>query len=739
MTQIKIFGIRHHGAGSTKRLLQALDQFQPDVLAIELPEEAKQLIPLINEQTIVPPIAFLFYDANNPDHSIYLPLAVFSPEYQAILFSIKHTIPIFPIDLPAGISMQHSNFSASPEADLDKRQKSMIHDPIGFLAKQAGYKDSERWWEIHFEQWTDHDKLFDFIQNLMGELRHKSLGLDDSETLIREQFMRIQLRKLIQKKFKKIAVICGAWHGPLLIEEELKRTEEETLKSLKTTNIKTCIIPWTYKNMSLENGYSAGIQSPIWHEALFNNAQNASSEFLVKAIHYLRKEGIDLSPASAMDAEMLATNLALIRNLPFPGLEELLESANCVFGKGSLKNSATIREHILCGEVTGKIEIGKQSLPFIICFHEALRKLRLTRFWKDGHQEHLDLDLRKENHLLISQFLHFTQLVELNWVNTKVIEVNALGNFHENWWFHWRPELEIQLIQIALCGNSLREAALKYLIRKLNGPIEFYKIGQFLDSALKSGFHEVLPLLKTKIENIILQNADVIQLSTMIRPLLSGMDYGAIHQTDLDFIKSVLETLISKIVIAFPEAVHFVDAKRSKMLLEVLFVIQLYFDKFKQHDLASFWKEQLAHIISDDLAHPLIKGKIWNLMLERKWTGMDEFIHAFDLQFSLHSEIPQAAQWFEGFLYNQSAFYLMHPDILRSLDFWIQSLDEIHFNEYLPLLRRTLDSITPGERQRIFKLLKNQTTIKIEEPEVELFIDLRRVSLIEKYLEKLSN
>lgn len=745
MSELKIFGIRHHGAGSSRRLLNALEEYQPDIIAIELPEESQTLIPLIDEKTIIPPVAFLFYNALNPDHSIYLPFAVFSPEYQAILFSKKNKIPIQCIDLPASVSLMHSNFINNTEQELNKKQKTITRDPIAYLAKQDGFKDSERWWENHFEQWPDDIKLFDIVNDLMTALRNQSLGRDDEETLIREQFMRMQIRVIMKKKYKKIAVVCGAWHGPVLNQEFIVNSEDEFIKPLNSVAINTCIIPWTYKNISLENGYSAGIISPIWHEALFENTKTASSRFLVKAVQLLRREGLELSPSSAIDAELLANNMALLRDLPSPGIEELMESSICIFGKEfSLPSSGMnklvwMKEKILCGEVTGQIELKSQSLPFIKKFHESLKTLRLSRFWKDGHPLELDLDLRKENQLNISQFLHFTQLIELKWTKTRTSEINALGSFHEFWTFHWQPELEIDLIQIALHGITFKEATLKYIQKKLSSQVEIYRIAQYLEHSLKSGFQELLPTLSDKLSEIIIQNPDVVQLSTMIRPLMSGLEYGSIHQTDIHFIRNVLNDLIPKLVISYPEAIKFIDYNKSKQLLFALIVLQLYFDKNKhadKNDLLELWKLQLLQMVHDELSHPLIKGKIWNILLERKWVELDLFLTAFHLQFSLHSDIPQASHWFEGFLYNQTALYLMHPEILESLNTWLQSIEDQHFKEHLPLLRRVFDQISIGERQRIFSSIANKQQLKSHEDLLFWNLDVNRKNKMNKLLER---
>lgn len=95
-----IFGIRHHGPGSARRLCQALKQLQPDIILIEGPPDAESLIPLVASPEMQPPVALLIYLPDNPKESVYYPFAVFSPEWQAIQFGLSNHIPVRFMDLP---------------------------------------------------------------------------------------------------------------------------------------------------------------------------------------------------------------------------------------------------------------------------------------------------------------------------------------------------------------------------------------------------------------------------------------------------------------------------------------------------------------------------------------------------------------------------------------------------------------------------------------------------------------
>ena len=54
-----ILGIRHHGPGSARSVLNALEQIQPDCILIEGPPDANDRIQQIDHVDVSPPIALL--------------------------------------------------------------------------------------------------------------------------------------------------------------------------------------------------------------------------------------------------------------------------------------------------------------------------------------------------------------------------------------------------------------------------------------------------------------------------------------------------------------------------------------------------------------------------------------------------------------------------------------------------------------------------------------------------------
>lgn len=76
---LHFFGIRHHGPGSARSLLKALEALQPDAVLIEGPAECEALLPAVAHEELRPPVAMLVYAQDKPSRASFFPLAEFRP------------------------------------------------------------------------------------------------------------------------------------------------------------------------------------------------------------------------------------------------------------------------------------------------------------------------------------------------------------------------------------------------------------------------------------------------------------------------------------------------------------------------------------------------------------------------------------------------------------------------------------------------------------------------------------
>ena len=55
MSEVRIYGVRHHGPGSARSLLRAFETFDPGAILIEGPADADAMVPYVTD--LVPSIA----------------------------------------------------------------------------------------------------------------------------------------------------------------------------------------------------------------------------------------------------------------------------------------------------------------------------------------------------------------------------------------------------------------------------------------------------------------------------------------------------------------------------------------------------------------------------------------------------------------------------------------------------------------------------------------------------------
>ncbi|MEP7195482.1 MAG: DUF5682 family protein [Saprospiraceae bacterium] len=736
-TEIKIFGIRHHGAGSARRLFQALQNFEPEIICVEMPYESNQIIHQLKTNAHECPLALMFYNRDKPDQMMYYPFAEFSPEYQAMKYSFEKNIVLHAFDLPAGLSLIPSNFKKNTEQSLTYNQKNIVNDPLGYLAKKSGYQDTERWWDAYFESWTEGEDLFEIINSLMLELRLNSDGLDDYETLVREEFMRTELRSLLKQNPKKLAIVCGAWHAPALCIPSSIPIVKMDLKNLQTVPINVNIIPWSYSRLALDKYYSAGVESPVWSQFIFKNPNLAISSWLSYASQQMRKNGFQISTAELIDCERLATELANLREMPIAGIEELLDACIAVIGKGDEKRIQLIKNEIVIGNKSGSLEINNESLPLIKEFQQKLKSLGLKKYWSAESKEKIELDLRKIKHLEISHFLHQAVLLKLDWCFPKSIENKTLGNFHEHWSFDWSIAQEISLAHTAIKGISIEDVIHEYIQEELEASNDFNALALSLEHGLKANLIHLWPKLLDKINILSIHSEDIESLCMLIKPLISSITYGNVHKMDTQVIESIIQRIIPKIILKFGDQCSNIKEDKAKRMLSCLNLLFTFFLHSEDKSYNDLLKTELIIISTNEIVHPIIRGKVWNDLLNERWIGEEQFVTELNYQFRSQTDAQKTAFWMEGFLYQTNNFYLFQDQPLFLINEWLITLDEDNFRGILPLLRRSFSELNTSERRRIISRLSRHEQVDSENKIITL-LDPERLGLLEAFDQFLS-
>ena len=158
-----------------------------------------------------------------------------------------------------------------PTAASDEPRAGLRADPLEALAEVAGHGDPERWWEDVVESRRE-DDAFEAVTEAMAALREAFPDHDPAEER-REAYMRQSIRAA-NKGAENVAVVCGAWHAPALLDLGPAAPDQRTLKGLPKVKVAATWVPWTYGLLARASGYGAGVDSPAWYDQLFDEAED---------------------------------------------------------------------------------------------------------------------------------------------------------------------------------------------------------------------------------------------------------------------------------------------------------------------------------------------------------------------------------------------------------------------------------------------------------------------------------
>ncbi|MBO9612870.1 MAG: hypothetical protein J7619_09260 [Dyadobacter sp.] len=692
---VHLLGVRHHGPGSSRHVLNALAEIQPDIVLIEGPPEGEAMLSWATHADMQPPVALLAYVPDNPQQAVFYPFTVHSPEWNSILYALRNQIPVRFIDMPLahGFAMEWQETSLnSKKSELTEHVRK---NPISYLAEIAGFDDPEEWWEHRFEIVQQPYEVFEAIAESMTALR-QTLPADDRREEIREAFMRKSIRIAQKEGFERIAVICGAWHVPALAHLPKQREDDALLKNLPKTKVESTWIPWTNDRMAFESGYGAGVESPGWYMHHWKHPDDHGTLWLSHTAHVFRENHVDISSAHIIEAVRLAGALAGLRNLSRPGLKELNEATVAVMCMGEPVLMKVIYRELIVGKAFGQIPEGTPQVPLQRDLEMLAKRFRIKVV---PEQKTLKLDLREENDLQKSILLHRLQLLDINWGTMET--VSGKGTFKEEWTLRWYPELTIKLLEKAPWGNTIEEAATKYLKSTAGKCARLDEITPLVQNAIPADLPVALGAVMQKMDELAATTSDISMLMDAFAPLAQVSRYGNVRKTDRESIDLIVTTIFYRIIAGLPAGCTGIDDEQAAVMTDKIKDVNQAILMLEKQDLTEGWTTTLETIFHSDRSAPFIQGYCCKALYDNRLLDMDSTFNAFSKALSLNNEPSASANWLEGFL-NDAATVLILDDVIWGVvNDWLLSLNDETFLQVVPLLRRTFANFSNVEKRKI--------------------------------------
>jgi hypothetical protein len=691
--RVTLLGIRHHGPGSARMVAAALEAVRPELVLVEGPPEADVLLEHL--PALTPPVAVLLHveprpGEADPGSAGFWPFAEFSPEWQALSWANRAGVPARFVDLPAAVSLSGQD---EPE------EARAAADPLGELARAAGFDDPERWWEdvVERHESTDPRQLALAVAEAMGAMREELPEAVDVRTLLREAAMRQAVRRACKDVAGEIVVVCGAWHVPALRTLPPASADAALLRGRPRRAVSGTWVPWSHGRLTAGSGYGAGIASPGWYAHLWGcavageDAAATTARWFAGVCGVLRGEDLPASTASAVEAVRLADALAALRGRPSPGLSEVSEAALAVLCGGDEVPLRLVRQRLVVGERLGRVGGGVPRSPLAADLERAQRRLRLP---PSAEARQVQLDLRTPLHRERSMLLRGLEVLGVPWGRPD--ERRSLGTFAETWELRWDPGFAVAVAEAARHGTTVAGAADRVLRGQATQARRVAQAAAVLARAVGCELPGAVLAARAALDRCAAAATDAVELLAAVPGLATTVRYGSVRGTDPELLRVALHGLLARGCVGLPPACRGVDDETAERVLTVLDgaheAVRLAADAAHRDG----WRRALLRLVDLRDAHGLPAGRATRLLWESG--DLDTAAAATRLHRAV-SAGDGATAFVAGFLRGSASLLAADPRLFGLVDAWLTGLSPERFDDALPLLRRAVAEFSPAERR----------------------------------------
>lgn len=712
------FGIRHFSPACSYYVQEFLERTAPELVLIEGPSDLNDFIEPLCSNEAVPPVAILAYTDEPPVQTVLWPFAEFSPEYQAMLWANKNKIPVKFCDLPSKVTLAFQK--QEEEEETFQETQEVTENPDTINEEGSVYEELEKhlgisidsFWEYNFEYNNNYEDFKEAAYEYGRQLREFSKHSPYND--LREAYMRKVIQDAVNDGIptEKIAVITGAFHTAGLQQEEKGNDAEELLKNLPEVSAKATLMPYSYYRLSSRSGYGAGSKAPGYYEILWKNRlagkqENAAAEYLTSLAKFQRENGYGTSSAEVIEALRLTKVLAALRNGRGASLEDLRDAAITCMGHGTFGEISMACANTEIGTKIGRLPEGTVCTSLQEDFKRQLKELKLEKYYSAVLEE-LELDLR-ENLRVKSEKAAFLDLNRSFFLQRlKILDIHFCkplvrrqdnATWAELWSLQWKPEVEIEIVEASLKGDTILQATDYELRKRLSEAEQLPETAKVLSEAFLCGIPEVVHTAVYAVQNMAAGCSGVRDIGTTIGTLSDIIRFGGLRRLDTKPMVPLMETLFLRFCLELGNEVVCDKAASDEIIraIEIVNAACLSHDFLKEEN----WVQLLLDLADNDFINMRISGFVTAILVERGKMSNETFAELINRRLSKGTPAAEGAGWFEGLSMKNRRSLISRFSLWEKLFEYVSELDEEEFKPALVCLRRTFSVFTPSEKADI--------------------------------------
>ncbi len=737
------FPIRHHSPACAWHLLHAIEEYGPDCILVEGPENAlEQAAVLAHPDTKAPVALYYFYkdkkgllSEEKEDYKCYYPFLDCSPELLALREAQKREIPARFIDLPYGEILIGTKENQGIRTEGEKQTYNddylfLRSRYLRLLCEKTGLRSFDELWEKYFEIGGLSLSTEAFVRQMGNYCRLSrehtpKEELEEDGCLLRERYMAEQIAKA-SEDFRKILVVTGGFHTygllELLSEEEGRlryRGKPMKLHSLGDKDQGVYPLAYSMEAADALNGYASGMQSPgfyqlIWERLLKNDVpegayKDAVLHQLVAAGRQVRRKKENLSSYDVICALSMAEGLSALRGKQEPGLYELRDAALSSFVKGECSPSTDLPLRILKELNTGK-QVGKlceDALrpPLLIDFEERCKKFGL-KIQGAGQQE-LTLELfTKKKHLELSRFLYQMEFLETGFARrmkgADLLNRRDKSRVREIWTYRFSGQVLSALVDVSTLGGTVEEASKTRLVREFAKSLNTRESARLLARGFLMGFLEEQAGMGVHMREILASDGDFFSLAEGFSHLRMLYELQDLYQVEDSLeLEELIGSCFQKNLQLLPSMAQVKEEQLTECMESCLSLYQIT-GRPKFAHLRQALMETFDRLIGQPKVQPGLEGAVLGLLYGYD-AGYDEAIRGTAEGYLRGTEDMQmkSAAFLRGLFYTARDFVFVKENFLGMIDELLGALSAEAFMGLLPELRQAFGYFTPLETDRI--------------------------------------
>lgn len=733
-----IFGVRHLSPAGAYHLRSFLNEVRPRRILVEGPSDFTELIPDLTSLKVKPPVAVMAYTSQIPILSILYPFAVYSPEYQAILWAQENNCECRFMDLPSGVFLALQDLRERKEQERllrpeknDQREKyedDSLSDIYKALDETCGEDSHETFWEHVLERsetpaayqkgaWEFGRSLREMKSQKMQNMKNNRLSLnamfEEVETVLREAYMRRQIADALEEGIKpeELVVVTGAYHVEGLLSDLSPMTEKE-IKCLPNIESNRTLMPYSYYRLSAHSGYGAGNKAPAYYELVWDSLQRENPEYAAHAYlthiaAYQRKQGNPVSSAEVIEAVRLAGALSMLHGYHIPALRDLKDAAVTCMGHGSFSEISVAVADTEIGTKIGSLPEGVSQTSIQTDFNRKLEDLRLTKYKSVTAQE-LQLDLREKltvkskkaafMDLERSFFLHKLRVLGIPFAAIQNVSQDR-ATWAEKWNLRWTPEAEIQIVEAVLKGDTIEQAASFVIKEQVEKAGTIAAAANAIEQSFFCGMSDSVHYATQALQEMAVDSAAVTEIAETARSLSAVILYGDIRRLDSTPLLPIVSQLFLRACLIFPESCVCDDnaAKEIAKALKCMNEVVLNHDFLEEER----WLRVLYEIAGRDDLNTKLSGFAAAILLERGQMDSEELGREVERRLSRGIPADLGAGWFEGLAMKNHYALIARMTLWEKLSDYLDTLDAEEFKRALIFLRRAFADFSSSEKSDI--------------------------------------